>query len=282
MKRGLVLEGGAMRGLFTTGILDVMMERGLSFDGIVGVSAGAVFGCNYKSHQPGRVLRYNLRFCKEPRYCSFRSFLKTGDLYGAEFCYEDIPQRLDPFDTDAYRADPMDFYVVATDAATGRPVYHNCLDGGAEDLQWIRASASMPLASRVVEIDGRGYLDGGMSDSIPIRKAEELGYEKTVVVLTQPLDFVKTKNKMLPVMRLALGKYPKLLDTMARRHTVYNRTTAYLREKERRGEVFVLRPEAPLPIGKVEHDPKRMHDVYHLGRQAMEKRWEELLAYLEA
>ena len=146
MKRGLVLEGGAMRGMFSAGAMDVMMEQGISFDGIMGVSAGAVFGCNYKSNQPGRVLRYNLRFCQDPRYCSFRSFLKTGDLYGGEFCYREIPNKLDPFDRAAYRASPMDFYVVAADVETGQAVYRNCLEGGEEDLQWFRASASMPLA----------------------------------------------------------------------------------------------------------------------------------------
>ena len=134
MKRGLVLEGGAMRGLFTAGVTDVMLERGVTYDGIVGVSAGAVFGCNYKSHQPGRVLRYNLRFCRDPRYCSVRSWAKTGDLYGADFCYRAIPDELDPFDRAAYAADPTDFWVVCTDADTGKPVYHNCLTGDENDL----------------------------------------------------------------------------------------------------------------------------------------------------
>lgn len=280
MKRGLVLEGGAMRGMFSAGVLDVMMERGVRYDGIIGVSAGAVFGCNYKSHQPGRVLRYNLRFCRDPRYCSFRSFLKTGDLYGAEFCYRVIPEELDVFDVEAYRADPSDFYVVAADVETGKAVYHNCLDGGAEDLKWIRASASMPLAAQPVEIDGRRYLDGGMADSIPLRQAEKLGFEKNVVVLTQPMGFVKERNRMMPVMRAALRKYPRLLETMARRHEVYNETIAYIREQERRGEVFVIRPEAPLGIGKVEHDPERIQEVYDLGRAVMEKRWEALQAFL--
>ena len=251
MKRGLVLEGGAMRGMFSAGAMDVMMEQGISFDGIMGVSAGAVFGCNYKSNQPGRVLRYNLRFCQDPRYCSFRSFLKTGDLYGGEFCYREIPNKLDPFDRAAYRASPMDFYVVAADVETGQAVYRNCLEGGEEDLQWFRASASMPLAARVVEVGGLRLLDGGMADSIPIQKMESLGYDRNVVILTQPLGFVKEKNSALPLMRLTLRKYPKLLDTMARRHQRYNETTAYIREKERRGELFVLRPEAPLDIGKI-------------------------------
>lgn len=280
MKRGLVLEGGAMRGMFSAGILDVMMERGIPFDGIMGVSAGAVFGCNYKSNQPGRVLRYNLRFCQDPRYCSFRSYLKTGDLYGADFCYRAIPDELDPFDTETYRNSPIDFYVVGADVETGLPVYHNCRDGGKEDLQWFRASASMPLAAQVVEVGGYRLLDGGMADSIPVKKMEDLGYEKNVVVLTQPLGFVKEKNSALPLMRIALRKYPKLLETMAHRHERYNETTAYIREQERKGNLFVLRPEAPLEIGKVEHDREKIQAVYDLGRNVMEKRLDALREYL--
>lgn len=198
MKRGLVMEGGAMRGLFTAGVTDVMMEAGIVFDGAIGVSAGAVFGGNYKAGQAGRVLRYNLRFCKDPRYSSLRSLIKTGDLFGADFCYREIPDHLDPFDQAAYAANPMDFFVVATDVHTGRAVYHNCLDGGREDLEWFRASASMPLASRIVSVGGYDLLDGGIADSIPLAYLEEQGYDRNVVVLTQPMGYVKTKNKAMP------------------------------------------------------------------------------------
>ena len=279
MKCGLVLEGGAMRGLFTAGVTDVMLE-GLTYDGIVGVSAGAVFGCNYKSKQPGRVLRYNLRFSRDPRYCSLRSWLRTGDLYGADFCYRVIPDKLDLFDRETYAANPMDFYVVCTDAETGRAVYRNCLTGDEEDLLWMRASASMPLASRVVEIDGYKLLDGGVADSIPIRKAQELGYERCVVVLTRPVDYVKEKNRALPLMRLALKQYPRLVDTMARRQDIYNETVRYLREEERAGRVFVLRPEAALPVRRTEHDPEKLRLAYDQGRAVAEKRMAALLDFL--
>lgn len=279
MKRGLILEGGAMRGLFTAGVIDVMMEHGLTYDGAVGVSAGAVFGCNYKSHQPGRVLRYNLAYCKDPRYCSIRSLIKTGDLFGAQFCYRDIPNRLDPFDIETYQKDPMDFWVVATDVTTGQPVYHNCLTGGETDLDWFRASASMPLAARIVEIDGHRLLDGGIADSIPLAFAEE-HYQRNVVVLTQPLGFVKEKNKALPLMRRAFRQYPKVVEVMARRHEQYNEATAVIREKERRGELFVLRPEAPLNVGRVEHDPEKLQKAYDHGRAVAEKRLAALKEFL--
>lgn len=281
MKRGLVMEGGAMRGLFTAGVTDVMMEAGIIFDGAIGVSAGAVFGGNYKAGQAGRVLRYNLRFCKDPRYSSLRSLIKTGDLFGADFCYREIPDHLDPFDQAAYAANPMDFFVVATDVHTGRAVYHNCLDGGREDLEWFRASASMPLASRIVSVGGYDLLDGGIADSIPLAYLEEQGYDRNVVVLTQPMGYVKTKNKAMPLLRRVYKDYPQLLDTLARRQDVYNETTAAIREKERRGEVFVIRPEAPLDIHRVEHDRARIQAVYDLGRAVMEKRLEAMKAFLQ-
>lgn len=281
MKRGLVMEGGAMRGLFTAGVTDVMMEAGIVFDGAIGVSAGAVFGGNYKAGQAGRVLRYNLRFCKDPRYSSLRSLIKTGDLFGADFCYREIPDHLDPFDQAAYAANPMDFFVVATDVHTGRAVYHNCLDGGREDLEWFRASASMPLASRIVSVGGYDLLDGGIADSIPLAYLEEQGYNRNVVVLTQPMGYVKTKNKAMPLLRRVYKDYPQLLDTLARRQDVYNETTAAIREKERRGEVFVIRPEAPLDIHRVEHDRERIQAVYDLGRAVMEKRLEAMKAFLQ-
>lgn len=147
MKCGLVLEGGAMRGLFTAGVTDVFMENGIAFDGAVGVSAGAAFGCNYKSYQPGRAIRYNTRFCRDKRYCSIRSLITTGDMFGADFCYHEIPEKLDVFDFDTYENSAMEFYVVCTDVETGKPVYHRCDTMNSRELEWLRASASMPMAA---------------------------------------------------------------------------------------------------------------------------------------
>ena len=281
MKYGLVLEGGAMRGLFTAGVIDVLMENEISFDAVAGVSAGACFGCNYKSGQIRRAIRYNTRFCRDKRYCSTLSLIKTGDMFGAEFCYHTIPEKLDIFDKEAFDSSPVDFWVVCTDADTGKPVYHNCLTGDENDLTWMRASASMPLASKVVEVDGYRLLDGGVSDSSPLRKARELGFDKCVVVLTQPMGYVKQKNKALPVMRRVLRKYPKLLDAMARRQDVYNETVAYIRSEERAGRVFVIRPDAALEIGKIEHDPEKIQTAYDQGRAVGEKRLPALLEFLQ-
>ena len=281
MKRGLVLEGGGMRGMFTAGVIDVMMEQGIEYDGAVGVSAGAVFGCNYKSRQIGRAIRYNLRFCKDPRYCSVRSLVKTGDLFGTDFCYRQIPNELDPFDVETYRNNPMEFYVVTTDVLTGQPLYHLCPNGDEIDLTWFRASASMPLASNIVEAEGRWMLDGGIVDAIPLKFAEGK-YDRNVVVLTQPKDYIKKKNKALPLIRNRLKKYPKVVAAMARRHEDYNREAAYIRYRERAGKVFVIRPEAPLDLSRTEWDPEKLQRAYDHGRAVAEKRLAALKEFLNA
>jgi len=267
MKTGLVLEGGAMRGMFTAGVLDVLMEQNIEVDGVIGVSAGATFGCNYKSKQIGRTIRYNMKYCNDPRYCSFRSLLKTGDLYGAEFCYHTLPEQLDLFDNETYEASPMEFYMVTTDVNTGEPVYYKCDKFDHEGLEWVRASASMPLVSRIVEVGGRQMLDGGISDSIPLRFFQNIGYNKNLVVLTQPRDYVKKENKLLPLMKLKLKQYPKLLETMKQRHINYNATLEYIRTEEQNGTCFVLSPKEKLPIGRIEHHPERLKAVYDIGRE---------------
>lgn len=281
MKKGLVLEGGAMRGLFTAGVMDVMMEAGLQFDSIIGVSAGAAFGCNYKSGQIGRVLRYNTTYCKDWRYCSFRSLFTTGDLYGADFCYHELPEKLDLFDDEAFQANPADFWCVCTDCSSGEPVYHKVVSAQYGDLEWIRASASMPLVSRVVCIDGQELLDGGISDSIPLKFMEEQGCGKNLVVLTQPRDYKKKKNSLLPLMKLTMKKYPKVLETLAKRHEIYNEQLEYVRRREAEGSVFVIAPESKLEIGRTEKDPEKLRAVYALGRKAAEKHLEELKKFLE-
>lgn len=282
MKTGLVLEGGAQRGMFTAGALDVMMERGVSFDGLIGVSAGACFGCNYKSHQPERAMRYNLKYIRDPRYCGMRSLIRTGDLYGADFCYREIPLYLDPFDSETFRNSPVEFYVVCTDVHSGEAVYQQLTKGDEEDMDWIRASASMPMVSQVVHVGGRELLDGGAADSIPLRWFQSIGYEKNVVILTQPRDFVKEKNSMLPLIRVVLRKYPKLIDTMAHRHEVYNASTAYVRAEEAAGRAFVLAPDAPLPIKRTEKDPEKLRAVYEMGRRSMEKNLDAMMEFMKS
>ncbi len=271
MKKGLVLEGGAMRGLFTAGIIDVMMEAGIEPDGLIGVSAGAAFGCNYKSRQPGRAIRYNKRFARDKRYCSWQSLLRTGDLYNAEFAYHIVPTQYDLFDEAAYDANPMAFYVVCTDVETGLPVYKSLDKATPLTFDWIRASASMPLASKVVALEGMKVLDGGVADSIPLSYFESIGYERNVVILTQPEGYVKEHNQLMPFMRMALRKYPRMIEALDKRHIMYNAQLEYVRQAEREDRCLVIRPEESLSIGHISHDPDDMQRVYDIGRSAGEK-----------
>lgn len=280
MKTGLVLEGGAMRGLFSAGVMDVLMEHQIAFDGAIGVSAGAAFWCNYKSRQPGRVIRYNTEYARDPRYCSLRSLFKTGDLFGADFCYHELPNKLDPFDTEAFQQNPMEFYVVCTDVLTGEAVYQKCGIADDECFEWLRASASMPLVSRTVEIGGRRMLDGGIADSIPLRYFEQIGYNKILVILTQPEGYRKKKNKALPLIRLNFRQYPKMVEALEKRHKKYNDTLAYVKKREREGAVLVLRPQDSLSIGRVEHNPERMRQVYDCGRKVALQSLEQIEAFL--
>lgn len=279
-KKGLVLEGGALRGLFTAGVMDVMMENGLEFDGLIGVSAGAAFGCNYKSRQPGRVIRYNKRYAHDWRYCSVKSLLKTGDLFGAEFAYHMLPDELDKFDVATFDRHPMEFYAVCTDVLTGEPVYKRLMHHGYAMNEWIRASASMPLASKVVAVEGHQLLDGGIADSIPLRFFEQQGYDKNVVVLTQPKGYVKKPNPLMPLLRLQLHRYPKFLKAAAERHIMYNEETKYVARQEKEGKAFVIRPHSILPINHITHDPELMQKVYEDGRSVMLSRLTELKSFL--
>ena len=280
MKTGLVLEGGGMRGLFSAGVMDVMMEHGIRFDGIVGVSAGATFGCNYKSHQIGRVLRYNVRFKDDPRYMGLRSLLRTGDLVAAEFSYHTLPNELDVFDFDAYNRDPTEFHIVCTDALTGEPVYRQLNVMNDEGLEWIRASASMPLVSRPVSLGGRLLLDGGISDSIPLRYFQGQGFERNIVILTQPKGFFKKKTKLMPLFHLFMRPYPAIIRAMARRHLMYNEELSYLEEQERQGNILLIYPQDVLPIGRTEQDERKMRRVYAMGRTKAEEMLGEIQAFV--
>ena len=282
MKTGLIMEGGAMRGMFTAGVLDVLMENGLVTDGAIGVSAGAVFGCNYKSHQIGRVIRYNTEYCNDKRYASFKNLVKTGNLYSEQFCYHEVPEKLDPFNEAAFAASLMDFFVVCTDVKTGEPIYHKCRKGDAEDVLWMEASASMPLAAKIVKIGHYGLLDGGVADSIPVRFFESIGYKRNLIILTQPKGYIKKKNKFLPAIRAKYFRYPAFVEAVADRHERYNETLSYISMLEQAGKDYVIRPPIPLEIGAMERDPAQLRRVYETGRAVAQIQVEKIRDFLNA
>jgi predicted patatin/cPLA2 family phospholipase len=279
MKRGLVLEGGAFRGLFTSGIIDVMMAHDVWPDGLIGVSAGAAFGCNYKSRQAGRAIRYNKAYAHDPRYSGIRSLLTTGDYFNAQFAYHTMPRQLDVFDNEAFNANPMQFYAVCTDVETGKAVYKHLEQASDTTYDWIRASASMPLVSRVIDLEGHKLLDGGVADSIPLAYFESIGYDRNVVILTQPEGYLKEHNKLMPLLRLSLRKYPKMIEALDQRHLMYNRQLDYVSEAEREGRCLVIRPKESLPIGHISHNPDEMQRVYDMGREEGERRIADIIRF---
>ena len=278
MKVGLVLEGGAMRGMYTAGVLDSFMDHGVDADGIVGVSAGACFGCNLFSGQRGRVLRYNQRFAGDPRNVSIRSLITTGDIVNREFAYYVVPTKYDVFDEAAFEAHGGEYWVVVTNVETGEAEYmqmHHLLG----DIEMMRASASMPFCSRFVPIDGKNYLDGGIADSIPVRAAMDMGFDKVIVVLTQPLSYrKKPMNKAL--IRAFYRKYPNLCKTLEERHARYNAQVEEVIRLEKEGKIFVIRPDEPLDIKRLEKDPAELARVHGIGLADGNACMEALKAYL--
>jgi len=278
MKVGLVLEGGAMRGMYSAGVLDAFMDHGVDVDGIVGVSAGACFGCNLFSGQKGRVLRYNQRFAGDPRNVSVWSWLTTGDIVNKKFAYYVIPVKYDLFDEEAFERHGGEYWVVVTNVETGEAEYmqmHHLLG----DIEMMRASASMPFCSRMVPIGGKKYLDGGIADSIPVRACLDMGYDKVIVILTRPADYVK--GPMNPkLIRAVYRKYPNLCNTLIDRHNRYNAQAADVAQLEREGRVFVIRPKEALDIRRLEKDPKELARVHAIGLRDGEAAMDALRAYL--
>lgn len=262
---GLVLEGGGLRGMFTNGILDVFMKNGIRFDAVVGVSAGMLFGCNYKSNQPGRALRYNLRYKDNIEYMSWKSLIKTGNYVNERFSYHLLPYMLDPFDFNEFKKNPMKFYAVCTDIERGCSVYHEIDDANGIGMRWMQAYASMPVFAKPVEIDGRYYLDGGITDSIPLKFIQEKGFKKNIVILTQPADFRKKKAHVGLIMKLLLNRYPMVAELMARRHVMYNNELDYIHSELKKGDTFLICPDEKLDIGRLSMKEDKILRVYEAG-----------------
>ena len=279
-KTGIVLEGGGMRGMYTCGILDVLMENHIYLDGMVGVSAGIAFGCNYKSRQAGRALRYNVRFARDKRYSGMQSLLKTGNYYNAYFAYKLVPTHYDIFDYNAYEDNPMECYAVCFDVKTGQAVYQRLERVNDDFFEWIRASASMPVVAQPVEVGGRLLLDGGLADSIPLEFMMSKGYDRNVVILTREAGYRKSAEHGMWLFQLLLRKYPKVIEALQHRPALYNKQLQIVREQESKGNAFVFRPIKPLDVSRTTHDAGEMNRVYQQGRDEALQRLDDLKRFL--
>lgn len=283
MKTCLVLEGGALRGLYTCGVLDYFLDNNIDVDCIIGVSAGALFGVNYFSKQRGRGLRYNLKYCNDKRYISIWSLLFTGNIVNKNFAYYKLTKKLDVFDEEAFEKANKDFYATVTNLESGKPEYIK-VSKPIEEMEVLRASSAMPLYSKIVEVSGNKYLDGAVGDSIPVKKAIEMGYDKIIVVLTQPSGYKKKEltEKELKKFNSKYKKYPLFLTSSINRPKMYNETLDYISKLEKDKRIFVIRPSSDVSVNPVKKTRKRLQEVYDIGFNDVKELFKELKRYLSS
>lgn len=280
MKVGLVLEGGAMRGMYTAGVLDTFLDNNIEVDGIIGVSAGVLFGVNYLSKQRGRVIRYNKKYCRDKRYMGLYSLLTTGNIINKDFSFYEIPYKLDIFDDDTFSKSNTDFYATISNIETGLPEYVK-LDKILEQMEVLRATSAMPFVSKVVEIDGKKYLDGGVTDAIPVEKAKEMGFDKIIVVLTRVKDYRKKKSSSF-LNKLFYKKYPNLIKALEEKYIKYNDTLEKIIDYENKKEIFVIRPSRFVDVQRIEKDEKVLQEMYDLGLEDGNNIMDKLKEYLNS
>ncbi len=278
---GLVLEGGGMKGIYTAGVLDFFLDKEIEFSSCYGVSAGACCLCSYLSKQKKRAYRINVDYLEQKAYCSVESLLKTGDLFGVDMCYKLIPDYLDPYDYDAFNQYQGNAYAVVTNIKTGEAEYLQLRDMHQDTIA-VRASSSLPLVSRNVKIGDELYLDGGISDSIPIRRSMKDGNRKNVIILTKEEGYIRqpANGAELALIRARYMRYPKVYECMRERHLTYNNTLQYIEEMQSQGKVFVIRPKQKSNVGRVEKDKAKLDALYEEGYRDAENSYLELLEYL--
>lgn len=278
-KTVFVLEGGAMRGLYSAGVLDVFMQNGIPTDAIYGVSAGALFGINFKSKQIGRAIRYNLKYAHEKNYMGLYSLITTGNIMNKEFCFDKLVNELDKFDFEAFDNSPIDFYAVVTNIETGLAEYIKITDA-RYGLEALRASGSMPFVSKCVNFEGEKYLDGAIADPIPLQKVLDEGYEKIVVVLTRPENYRKLRERM--PYNLFYKKYPKFVKTAINQYENYNKTLDLIKKYEDEGRIVVLRPSQNLKVSRVEKNINKLNAIYNLGVEDCTSNINKIREYLNS
>lgn len=279
-KYGLILEGGGMRGLYTAGVLDFFLNKNIEFSSCYGVSAGSINACSYLSKQRGRSYHTNTDYLEDKRYASVQNLLTTGNFFGTEMCYNEIPNELNPFDYEEFNKYKGNFYAVVTNCNTGQAEYIKINDL-KKDIDVIRASSSLPLMAEMVKLGNGLYLDGGISDSIPVRRSVQDGNTKNVIILTRDSDYRKKLNEMLPIIKVKYKNYPKLVKSIEERHIGYNMTLDYIKNQEMKGNVFVIRPSKPVKLGRLEKDKQKLTGLYKRGYKDAQASFEDLSKFLE-
>jgi len=277
---GLILEGGGMRGLYTAGVLEYFMEQNLYFPYNIGVSAGACMAASYLSRQKGRNRKVNLGYIEDKRYISFTNFIKKREVFGMDFIFDEIPNQLVPFDMETFRKNAEELVIVTTDCETGKPVYYDKANHGDDLVLLLRASSSLPFVSSSIAYKGRHLMDGGIVDPIPIKKAQQDGFEKNVIILTKPEGYYKRPSKLTSLLKYK--KHPKINDLLVERNKNYNETLQYIDEQEKLGNVYVIRPSKALPVGRIERNKERLEELYELGWSDAKKQFEMLKQFLIA
>ena len=280
MKTGLILEGGAHRAIYTAGVLDVFNENNITFDGVIGVSAGAIHGCSYVSKQKGRSIAYTLKYANDKRYMSLYSLITTGNMVGEQFCYHELPEKLFPFDHQAFENSPTKFYVTCSNLQSGQAEYIYC-DELQHKMPYLRASASMPFVSRISQIGDKKYLDGGICDSIPLTAFQNMGYERCVVVQTRAAGYQKGKNKLSWLADIIYHKYPRFVQAIKTRHIMYNKQLAEIEKQQKNGQIFVIRPSKLINIKHAEKNLSIIQEVYDLGRHDALNSLDKLRRFLQ-
>lgn len=282
MKTGLVLEGGGMRGLYTIGVLDAMMEYGIWVDYVVGVSAGACSGVSYVSKQQYRSYRIDEKYLQDKRYVSVRNFIKTRSMFGMDFIFSEIPNKLEVFDEQEFLKSSMEFEAGVTDVETGESVFFGKQESKDDMCNILCASCSIPLFAPVVEFRGRNYLDGGTSNPIPVKQALKNGCEKIIVVRTRDRTYRKTPESGRMLYRRAFRTAPEMVKCIDRRHTVYNQQVRCCERMAQAGQAFILQPEQPITLSRFENDMRKLDVLYREGWQAVEQQLDAIQAFVHS
>ena len=280
-KIGLVVEGGGMRGIYGCGVLDAFLENSISFPYGIGVSAGSANLASFIAEQEGRNYRFYTNYAFDERYMGFKNFVDTGSFFGMDFIYTELNEEIDPINYEKLLNNDMEYYVVAVDAVTGLPVYFTKEDIAKFRGDVFKASSAVPAMCKPIEIDGKLYFDGGISDAIPVKRAFADGCDKIVAILTRPNGYIKKPEAGKAIYSEMLKEYPAIVKAMNVRHFIYNTTLKYILKLEEEGKALVFRPDNPDGVNIITRNKEQLVTLYNEGKLDAEARLDELKAFME-